>query len=382
VSSYSYDANGNRLSAPGLSTAPLYDAQDRLLVYRINTYTYTANGELASKTTAGQTTHYAYDVLGNLRQVRLPSGTVIDYVIDGQNRRIGKKVNGILTQGFLYQDQLKPIAELDGNNQVANRFVYADKANVPAYLIKGGVTYRIISDHLGSPRLVINTTDGTIAQRLDYDEWGKVILDTNPGFQPFGFAGGLYDLDTKLVRFGARDYDSETGRWAAKDPIRFDGSGANLYAYVVNDPVNWIDPQGLVPLDLIWDAGNIIWDVVKGDWSSLAADSAALAIPYFPAGIIKACKAVKGGKPPIVIGENMKDRVIPIAEELGADYYKPRSQIVDNWLKNNMRWLNEKMKEGREIIDIGPDPNRPTRSPYYEAEKRLIEKANYPLKKL
>jgi RHS repeat-associated protein len=94
---------------------------------------------------------------------------------------------------------------------------------VPDYLVKGGVTYSIISDHLGSPRLVIDTTTGAIVQRMDYDEFGQVITDTNPGFQLFGFAGGLYDRDTKLVCFGARDYDIEIGRWTAKDPILFIG---------------------------------------------------------------------------------------------------------------------------------------------------------------
>ncbi|MGH8490627.1 MAG: RHS repeat-associated core domain-containing protein [Gammaproteobacteria bacterium] len=79
---------------------------------------------------------------------------------------------------------------------------------------------------------------------MDYDEWGRVTLDTNPGFHPFGFAGGLYDRDTGLVRFGARDYDPETGRWTAKDPIRFAGGDTNLYGYVLNDPVNAIDPSG------------------------------------------------------------------------------------------------------------------------------------------
>jgi len=92
---------------------------------------------------------------------------------------------------------------------------------------------------------VIDAASGTIAQRLNYDVWGRVLLDTNPGFQPFGFAGGLYDRDTGLVRFGARDYDPETGRWTAKDPILFAGGDANLYGYVQNDPVNFTDPEGL-----------------------------------------------------------------------------------------------------------------------------------------
>jgi len=179
----------------------------------------------------------------------LSDGNHIDYLIDGQYRRIGK-VNGTLVQGFLYQDQLRPIAELDGENHVVSRFVYGDKPNVPAYLIKNGITYRILSDHLGSPRLVVNADTGDIAQRLDYDEWGRVTLDTNPGFQPFGFAGGLYDRDTKLVRFGARDYDPETGRWTAKDPIRFKGGDTNLYGYVLNDPLNLIDPLGLTQEDV------------------------------------------------------------------------------------------------------------------------------------
>jgi RHS repeat-associated protein len=80
---------------------------------------------------------------------------------------------------------------------------------------------------------------------MDYDAFGNVIEDSNPGFQPFGFAGGIYDLDTKLTRFGARDYDAEIGRWTAKDPIDFDGGDTNLYGYVVNDPLNLLDLNGL-----------------------------------------------------------------------------------------------------------------------------------------
>ena len=116
-------------------------------------------------------------------------------------------------------------------------------------MVKGGVTYRIVSDHLGSPRLVINTTDGSVAQRMDYDEFGNITADTNPGFQPFGFAGGLYDQHTGLTRFGARDYDAQIGRWTSKDPIKFAGGDANLYLYTVNNPVNIIDPYGLFSMD-------------------------------------------------------------------------------------------------------------------------------------
>ena len=76
-------------------------------------------------------------------------------------------------------------------------------------------------DHVGSVRIVVNTIDGSIVQRIDYDEYGNVIQDTNPGFQPFAFAGGLFDQHTKLTRLGARDYDAFTGRWTAKDPVGF-----------------------------------------------------------------------------------------------------------------------------------------------------------------
>ncbi len=243
-SSYGYDTNGNRTDLNGAVIAH-YDAQDRLLDYNNAGYEYTANGELKTKNIGTQTTGYTYDVLGNLRHVILPGGTAIDYLIDGQNRRIGKKRNNVLEQGFLYQDQLKPIAELDGNNNIVSRFVYATGANVPDFMIKGGVTYRLIKDHLGSPRLVVDIATNTVIQQLNYDVWGKVIQDSNPGFQPFGYAGGLYDRDTHLVRFGARDYDAETGRWTAKDPIGFRGGDTNLYGYVIGDPVNWVDPKGL-----------------------------------------------------------------------------------------------------------------------------------------
>jgi RHS repeat-associated protein len=244
--SYAYDANGNRTTATaaGGPLAASYDAQDRLTQYGAATFTHTPNGERQSKSVGGQTTTYRYDSLSRLAGATLPSGTQIDYVLDGGQRRVGKRVNGALVQGFLYQDGLRPIAELDGAGNVVSRFVYAGGA-VPAYLTRAGATFRVIADQLGSPRLVVDVATGAVAQRLDYDTFGNVTLDSNPGFQPFDFAGGLYDRDTSLLHFGAREYDPQTGRWTTKDPIHFAGGDSNLYAYVGNDPVNGLDVTGL-----------------------------------------------------------------------------------------------------------------------------------------
>ena len=243
VGSYSYDVNGNRLTANGVNAT--FDAQDRLTQAGSAQFAYTGAGYLSSKTVGSAVTSYQYDEAGNLMSVTLPNATQLTYLVDGLNRRVGKRVNGVLVQGFLYQGGFSPIAELDGSGNVVSRFVYGARGNVPEYLIKAGQTYRIVSDHLGSPRLVVNVATGQVAQRLDYDAWGQVVQDTAPGFQPFGFAGGLYDKDTRLVRFGLRDYDASNGRWTSKDPIGFNAGDGNLYAYVHNDPVNFIDPTGL-----------------------------------------------------------------------------------------------------------------------------------------
>lgn len=113
IERYGYDANGNRTSwtVAASSGSAAYDDQDRLLVYGSTAYTYSLDGELRTKSQSGETITYDYDVFGNLRGVTLADGLEIDYVIDAANRRVGKKVNGSLTRGWLYKDQLEPIAE-------------------------------------------------------------------------------------------------------------------------------------------------------------------------------------------------------------------------------------------------------------------------------
>ena len=241
TATYLYDANGNRLSRTTLSgtDTATYDAQDRLLTYGKWAYAYDANGSLQSKTDTsnGQVTTYSYDAQGNLRHVGLPDGRSIDYLVDSEDRRVAKKVNGAVVRKWIYEDQLKPVAEFDGSGTLLARYI-------DGVTMKAGTSYRVVADHLGTPRLLVNSTTGAVAQRFDVDEWGQVTADTANGFQVFGFGGGIYDPDTGLVRFGARDYDPVVGRWTAKDPIGFESQESSLYRYVSDDPINRVDRTG------------------------------------------------------------------------------------------------------------------------------------------
>ncbi len=205
--------------------------------------------------------------------VALPDSTLIEYVIDALGRRVAKKVGGTLVRQWTYQDQLNPIAEYDGSGNLIQRFVYATRMNVPDLIIRGGTTYRVIADQVGSVRRIVEVSTGAVVQELTYSPFGKVLGDSSPGWQPFAYAGGLYDIHTKLVRFGARDYDAEVGRWTTKDPIGFAG-GPNHYAYAGSDPIDLIDPTGL--LFGLFDAGEGAGESAAMYWADRYNESSGL----------------------------------------------------------------------------------------------------------
>ena len=197
ITQYGFDANGNRTSVktPAGTVSASYDDQDRLLQHGSTTYTHTPNGERQSKTDRDQTTTYEYDFLGNLIAVVLPDKRRISYVLDGAGRRIGRRVDGALDRGYLYQDSLRVVAELDGNSMVVRQFVYGTRPNVPDYMIQRGrgrvpEIYRIISDNVGSPRFVVNAISSQIVQVMDYDAFGNVTVDSNPRIPAFRVCGG------------------------------------------------------------------------------------------------------------------------------------------------------------------------------------------------
>jgi RHS repeat-associated protein len=215
------------------------------------------------KTGTSQDYAFDYDLSSNLRSVQVHAATSasIAYAIDGLNHRIGRSVTPTMgssvSDGLLYDEQGRVVAELDGANNVLSTFVYGLKPNVPDYMVQGGVAYRIVSDWRGDVRLVLDTTKiggAAVVEQIDYDEWGNVVNLVDPScsvggtelcWQPFGFAGGVFDVTTGIVRFGARDYDPAERRWTQKDPIRFGGGQENIYVYTGDDSVNGSDPSGL-----------------------------------------------------------------------------------------------------------------------------------------
>ena len=125
---------------------------------------------------------------------------------------------------------------------------------IPLRMERGGADYFYHVDGLGS---ITELTDsaGTIVQSYIYDSFGNVsvfdqigaiISIENAIINPFTYTGRELDTETGLYYHRARYYDSSIGRFISEDPIRFDGDGPNLYGYTSNDPINFIDPLGLV----------------------------------------------------------------------------------------------------------------------------------------
>jgi RHS repeat-associated protein len=116
----------------------------------------------------------------------------------------------------------------------------------------------LISRHVGSARTFYafdptgNTAerldyDGTVLSSAQYDAYGNLKSGTSP--DPFGYSGewgGYTDSETGLVLLTHRFYDPETGRFLTRDPLGYAG-GINLYGYVQDNPVNWVDPEGYDP---------------------------------------------------------------------------------------------------------------------------------------
>ena len=167
------------------------------------------------------------------------------YTYDGLGRRVSRTVGTSTTQ-YLYGNPSDPFQVTAVRDAAGVLTVYYyDEAGHLFAMRRRTTRFYIATDQVGTPR-VVTATNGTVSKTITYDTFGNPTSDSAPAFElPFGFAGGLSDSVTGLVRFGLRDYEPASGRWTARDPALFGGGQANLYEYVGSDPVAQRDPTGL-----------------------------------------------------------------------------------------------------------------------------------------
>jgi RHS repeat-associated protein len=252
--SYTYDENGNRIDANYV-----VGANNQILADGLYDYQYDAEGNRTRKTeiATGNYSEYSYDHRSRLVRVQeMSTGGIIlhevVYTYDVFDRRIAKLVDpdGQGPQGndatrFVY-DGPHVWADFDAVGSVLARYLFGDRIDeiVARYRPSEGTVW-YLADRLGTIRDLAGAS-GTIIDHIDYDSFGNVILETNPLVgDRFRFTGREFDVETGLYYFRARYYDAQLGRFISEDPIRFSAGDTNLYRYVGNQPLDFVDPSGL-----------------------------------------------------------------------------------------------------------------------------------------
>ncbi|MFV0436620.1 MAG: phospholipase A2 [Desulfopila sp.] len=212
---YALDANGNTVSDGVFAFS--YDGLNRLVTVEregviVASYTYDAYNRRTSKTVDAETTYYAYDQSGNL------------------------------------------LTEVDETGTTLRDYIYLDGALFAVKIYGSGdaaTVYYALNDHLGTPQQLVDSI-GTVVWQAVYDPFGKAQVQVETIVNNIRFPGQYFDAETGLHYNWHRFYDPETGRYISADPIGLAG-GINLYAYVQNDPVNVVDPEGLKTCGSGWN---------------------------------------------------------------------------------------------------------------------------------
>nr|NQU91665.1 RHS repeat-associated core domain-containing protein [Bacteroidota bacterium] len=217
-------------------------------------FTYDDNGNLVERLSPSDTTGYSYDAENRLIRVDLPGGAYEEYVYDGFGQRVKVLKNGNLYRSYVYDNLFESVVirDSDNNTQFITRGLgypggigglvgFYDETNGSAsnYFNHRG-------DLIGAGAL-----DEDILFSTDYDAFGNTMEEAGINHSDFGFSSKELDDATELYNFGGRYYAPDENRWMTRDPVGFE-AGFNLYEFVGNNPVMFIDPYGYrgIPPDI------------------------------------------------------------------------------------------------------------------------------------
>ena len=252
IEQYAYDAVGNsttRATSGGNFYPELFNSSNELTEQDLSwgpslTYTYDANGNRMSVAGMSNFT-YTWDFENRLTQATPSSGTAAAYKYDPFGRRI-QKTGSAGTTIYLY-DGANISEELGATGLEMTRYVFGPSVDEPLALVRGGVPDFYEADGLGSITSLTDMTTSHTVQTYNQLAFGQSPSASTSLSQPFRFTGREYDSDTGLYYYRARYYDPGVGRFLSEDPIGLEG-GINAYAYVGNSPTNFSDPAGLLPV--------------------------------------------------------------------------------------------------------------------------------------
>ncbi|MDX2109954.1 MAG: RHS repeat-associated core domain-containing protein [Verrucomicrobiota bacterium] len=227
--------------------------------------------------------NYYYDWANRLVQVSNGSTIIAKYTYDAANRLIKKNLvqsGKIIT--YVYDgDQV--IQELE-NDSLKRTYTYAGGIDTPLSLHDqaSGTIYFYLRDRQGSIVALVNR-DGVTAETYEYTPFGQMTIFNPQGNtvsvsalgNTFGFTGRIWDADIRLWNYRNRFYSPFLGRFLQRDPAGFI-DGYNIYAYVINNPLRYMDPYGLkkIPIDEIFDAAKKIGPrIINGRYAGKTVDA-------------------------------------------------------------------------------------------------------------
>ena len=179
------------------------------------------------------------------------------YCYDVYNRRIAKVIDPdgagsapAQTERMVYDGDNITLT-FDGTGTQTHRYLYGPGVDqVLADETQTSVNWALV-DNLGTVRDVIDSND-VVLNHISYDSFGNVTSETNPSVDfRYGYTGRERDEETGLDYYRSRYYDPTNGRFISEDTIGFNGGDANLYRYVGNNPINFIDPNGTDLYDVV-----------------------------------------------------------------------------------------------------------------------------------